>query len=223
MNPKTQRYREFKGWKDKSPGTTVPTRNNGPLTFEPGSAWMYGTSVDWAGYVVEQVGGQSLEDYFKEHIFGPLGVEPVTFWPMPGFRDRMVDYNLEDPNGEGLASSLGNRVHLGATACFGGHGGYGTGPSYLAVLESLLRNDGKLVGAEMGEQMCRPHLTLEGKKSLQGLLSSDMGFAWFGQGGRKGSQRDWGYGGLLLEESEPGFNGKNTLTWGGGLNSTWVC
>src|SRR3954470_10364070 len=54
----------------------------GPLLFEPGTQWIYGTSVDWLGRVVEKVSGQNLEEYFREHIFTPLGM-PDTFYNVP--------------------------------------------------------------------------------------------------------------------------------------------
>ena len=41
----------------------------GPLQFEPGERWLYSTSTDWLGRLVEKVSGQPLEDYFRQHIF----------------------------------------------------------------------------------------------------------------------------------------------------------
>ncbi len=39
-----------------------------PLIFEPGTRWQYGTSMDWAGRLVEKVSGLTLEQYFqKQH------------------------------------------------------------------------------------------------------------------------------------------------------------
>ena len=224
MDPKLQRYRAWLG--DKAPkGTTVPERNDYPLGFHPGASWMYGSSVDWAGMAVERVTGQTLDEYFKTHILSPLGIAPTetTFWPMAaGLQDRMVDYSKDDPEGLGLPVGMGVDVHQGATACFGGHGLYSTGPAYLKVLESLLRNDGQLVSKQMGEEMFKPQLGLGGKKGLNDIVSSDPGYSYFGQSGRKGAERDWGFGGLLLMENQDGFMGKQTLEWGGGINLTWV-
>src|ERR1700740_3547203 len=45
---------------------------NAPLVFDPGSRWEYGINTDWLGKLVEKISGQSLEDYFHEHIFQPL-------------------------------------------------------------------------------------------------------------------------------------------------------
>ena len=43
----------------------------GPLLFDPGERWHYGTSTDVVGKLVEKVSGQKLEDYFHQHIFVP--------------------------------------------------------------------------------------------------------------------------------------------------------
>jgi methyl acetate hydrolase len=49
---------------------TVP----GPLMFEPGKRWQYGRGLDWAGRLVEVISGATLEEYFQQKIFRPLGM-----------------------------------------------------------------------------------------------------------------------------------------------------
>src|SRR5204862_3334317 len=44
----------------------------GPLLFEPGEKWLYSTSTDWLGRLVEKISGLSLEDYFRRRILDPL-------------------------------------------------------------------------------------------------------------------------------------------------------
>jgi methyl acetate hydrolase len=68
--------RDFK----PQPGESYPF--GGPLLFDPGERWHYGTSTDVAGKLVEKVSGQKLEDYFREHIFAPLQM-PDTFYNVP--------------------------------------------------------------------------------------------------------------------------------------------
>src|SRR6516164_2728479 len=58
--------RDFK----PQPGENYPF--GGPLLFDPGERWHYGTSTDVVGKLVEKVSGQKLEDYFRQHIFAPL-------------------------------------------------------------------------------------------------------------------------------------------------------
>src|SRR5437763_5003020 len=60
-----------------------------PLMFDPGSRWEYGISTDWLGKLVEKISGQSLEDYFHQHIFVPLGMTD-TFFNVPAEKQARV-------------------------------------------------------------------------------------------------------------------------------------
>ena len=71
----------------------------GPLEFEPGERWLYSTSTDWLGRLVEKVSGQPLEDYFRQHIFTPLGMAD-TFYYVPKDKEaRLVTVNRRQPDG----------------------------------------------------------------------------------------------------------------------------
>jgi CubicO group peptidase (beta-lactamase class C family) len=61
-----------------------------PLMFEPGTRWQYGTSMDWAGRLVEVASGQTLEQYFQANILGPLGMKDTSFILAPDKFDRLV-------------------------------------------------------------------------------------------------------------------------------------
>ena len=50
-----------------------------PLEFDPGDRWQYGISMDAVGKIVEAVSDQSLEVYFRENIFSPLGMTDTGF------------------------------------------------------------------------------------------------------------------------------------------------
>ena len=50
-----------------------------PLLFHPGTRWNYGVSTDVLGRLVEVVSGQSLDEYFAQEIFGPLGMRDTAF------------------------------------------------------------------------------------------------------------------------------------------------
>jgi CubicO group peptidase (beta-lactamase class C family) len=52
---------------------------NAPLMFDPGDRWEYGINMDWVGKAVEAASDQSLEVYFKEKIFAPLGMTDTGF------------------------------------------------------------------------------------------------------------------------------------------------
>lgn len=52
----------------------------GPLMFEPGTSWIYGTSADVLGAVIEKVSGKKLSEFMGDEIFRPLGMTDTAFW-----------------------------------------------------------------------------------------------------------------------------------------------
>ena len=52
---------------------------DGPLLFEPGERWHYGTSTDVVGRLVEKISGEKLEDYFLRHILVPLKMSDTSY------------------------------------------------------------------------------------------------------------------------------------------------
>jgi CubicO group peptidase (beta-lactamase class C family) len=51
-----------------------------PLVRQPGEGFTYSLSVDVLGYLVEKVSGKSLDQFFKERIFEPLGMKDTYFY-----------------------------------------------------------------------------------------------------------------------------------------------
>jgi CubicO group peptidase (beta-lactamase class C family) len=50
-----------------------------PLLFQPGAEWNYSVATDVLGRVVEVISGQSLDVFFAERIFTPLGMTDTRF------------------------------------------------------------------------------------------------------------------------------------------------
>src|SRR6185295_11068175 len=65
----TGRYAKVMSMPHRSTGKVASLRT--PLLFDPGDRWTYGVNTDWVGRTVEAVSGQTLEDYFRDRIFGP--------------------------------------------------------------------------------------------------------------------------------------------------------
>ena len=51
-----------------------------PLNFEPGERWEYGPATDVVGRLVEVLSGMNLDEYFRERIFRPLGMNDTHFY-----------------------------------------------------------------------------------------------------------------------------------------------
>lgn len=54
-----------------------------PLLYQPGEAWVYSLSVDVQGRLIEVLSGKSLDTFFKERIFDPLGMDDTGFQVRP--------------------------------------------------------------------------------------------------------------------------------------------
>ncbi|RSL40676.1 hypothetical protein CEP53_013225 [Fusarium sp. AF-6] len=131
---------------------------NRPLVHQPGTTFEYGTGVDWAGVLVERVTGQSLEDYFQEHIFQPLGIQTISFRPTNDVKARLATMHHRDPSGK-----LHIRDHLYRAPlveedpdklfCMGGAGCFGAPIEYCNLIATLL-NDG--THPKTGAQLLKP-------------------------------------------------------------------
>ena len=61
-----------------------------PLAFQPGARWEYSVSTDVLGRVIEVVSGQTLDRFFAEEIFEPLGMTETGFSVPIGAGDRFA-------------------------------------------------------------------------------------------------------------------------------------
>jgi CubicO group peptidase (beta-lactamase class C family) len=75
-----------------------------PLLFQPGSEWNYSVSTDVLGRIVEVVSGQSLDEFFAERIFRPLGMTDTAFWARPEEAGRLAA--LYSRGAEGKATRM---------------------------------------------------------------------------------------------------------------------
>ncbi|MFT3724741.1 MAG: serine hydrolase domain-containing protein [Hyphomonadaceae bacterium] len=93
-----------------------------PLETQPGTAWDYGPSVNIQGYIVEKLSGQSLDAYFDQHIFKPLGMVDTGFWVSPEKASRVVAIHTYDSAGK-IKGPDQNRVTTSKPSFLAGSGG----------------------------------------------------------------------------------------------------
>jgi CubicO group peptidase (beta-lactamase class C family) len=121
-----------------------------PLLFEPGAEWNYSVSTDVVGRIVEIVSGQSLDEFFAQRIFGPLGMSDTGFAVADAERPRMTALYVHDPQsatavpypGADPISSELPRILAG------GHGLASTAADYHRFTQMLLRR-GELDGVRL--------------------------------------------------------------------------
>lgn len=62
-----------------------------PLSHQPGERFTYGLNIDVLGYLVEVVSGQTLDKFFSERIFKPLGMADTYFYLPQNKQARLID------------------------------------------------------------------------------------------------------------------------------------
>ncbi|WP_324670803.1 serine hydrolase domain-containing protein [Hymenobacter sp. GOD-10R] len=67
-----------------------------PLVHQPGEQFTYGLSVDVLGYLIEVLSGQSLDEYFRQRIFEPLGMKDTYFYLPAAKQARLATLYTED-------------------------------------------------------------------------------------------------------------------------------
>jgi CubicO group peptidase (beta-lactamase class C family) len=121
-----------------------------PLLFQPGAEWNYGVSTDVLGRVVEVASGRSLDEFFRERIFGPLGM-PDTAFSVPGAdAARLAALYTPDPTtGRAVRLDvLGNLASHPPDALSGGSGLVSTAADYHRFTQMLL-GEGELEGVRL--------------------------------------------------------------------------
>ncbi len=132
-NATLARYNKMLG--NNAPATAVAPLN--PLLFDPGTRWHYGTSMDWAGKLVERLSGSSLEQYFQKNILQPLGMKDTSFLVPPEKFDRLVSSYRRQPDGKLKEDP---RTQPGIPADFNGGGGlFSTADDYIRFTQMILR------------------------------------------------------------------------------------
>ncbi len=193
----------------------------GPLLFEPGERWIYGTSTDWLGRLVEAVSGRPLDEVFRLRILEPLGMAD-TFYNVPADKQaRLVAVHHRDADGTIVKDATQPAPTI--NPIIGGGGLSSTASDYIRFVRMIL-NDGQLDGArilkaETIEAMGRNQIGAIGVPALKTALpqrSDDFSFVADG--------RDkWGLGFLITADQVPGKRSAGSLSWGGIYNTYfWI-
>ncbi len=67
-----------------------------PLAHQPGERFTYGLNIDVLGYLIEKISGKSLDQFFRERIFTPLGMNDTYFYLPPSKYSRLAQVYSPD-------------------------------------------------------------------------------------------------------------------------------
>ena len=213
----TGRYIKAAGLPARTTGKLASIRT--PLSFDPGDKWEYGVNIDWAGRLVEVLSGQSLDVYFRDKIFAPLGMKDSGFVVSAEQRSRQARVHARQADGV-LAPQPWESAPVANPEFWSGGGPlYATARDYLTFLQMLLNggsgNGVRLLKSETVAEMNKNHtgnIPAGIMKTQNPGLSNDVDLF-------PGAQIRWGLGYML--NMQPGPNGRSagTVSWGGIYNT----
>jgi CubicO group peptidase (beta-lactamase class C family) len=210
-----------------------------PLIFEPGTSWIYGYGIDWAGLAVMRATTISLEEYMTTYIWRPLGMASTTFSPTkfrPELLARFAAMNERGDGGE-VVYTDGREVYaMTERLDFGGGGGcFSTANDYIRLLTSLLAtatataspvNDGaaavpQLLARSSLDAMFSPTLSPASTSALKTIVASPLAAGLAGNLPAEVAM-SWGLGGILnLDVVPTSGRAKGGMQWSGLPNLFW--
>lgn len=135
-----------------------------PLEFSPGEAWNYSVATDVLGYLIGKISGVPFEQFLKERIFNPLGMNDTDFFVPADKAHRFAAcYSADGKGGMTLQDDPATSSFLSPPSLISGGGGLcSTASDYLTFCRALL-NGGELGG-----------LRLLGPKTLKLMTSNHL-------------------------------------------------
>jgi CubicO group peptidase (beta-lactamase class C family) len=187
-----------------------------PLLFQPGEKWMYGANTDLLGYLIEIWSGMTLEDFFTERIFKPLGMNDTYFNVPQEKASRLVNFFQEGNDGikkqEKAWGALDMNFPIQKHDYFSGGGGLSSTTYDYAILLQMLLNGGEYNGVRY-----LAHNTVRLMTMNQiGDLFVNLGVP---------TENKFGFGFSIVTEngSRLGPSQAGTYAWGGAFSTTyWV-
>lgn len=173
-----------------------------PLAFQPGDQWLYGTSADILGAIVEVVSKKKFSEFLSEEIFKPLDMKDTAFYVPEEKRPRFAQiykYNEEEKRlYPYLEDALGLDGYKVSTAFESGGAGLVSTINDYKKFALMLLNKGKyedtrILGSKTVEFMTQNQLN---EKQMQSMNWESL--------------RGYGYGNLmriLINQAEGQTNG----------------
>ena len=187
-----------------------------PLFNQPGERFTYGLNTDVLGYLIEVVSGMPLDQFFKQRIFEPLGMNDTYFYLPASKQARLIALSTEDERKKlGKAADTltmngtfySNFPNSNGTYFSGGGGLSSTALDYSIFMQMLLNS-----GQYNGKRILSP-------ASIRMMTANQIGPLTVGKGDKFGLGFE-----IVPQENE----GKTPLSvgsffWGGMFSSTyWI-
>ena len=195
---------------DVSIGESVLKLAKLPLHHHPGDAYTYSEGLDVLGYFVEVISGLRFDQFLRERLFDPLGMDDTWFYLPEAKADRLVSVQtLENGAWKPYPITFYDTDYpiKGAKRFFsGGAGLSSTALDYATFLQMYL-NGGELNGVRILSRTTVQSMMANQTGKLFGYPNKHYGLAF----------------GVVTEEGQAsgGIGSAGTLDWGGYFNTQY--
>jgi CubicO group peptidase (beta-lactamase class C family) len=178
-----------------------------PLMDQPGVQWRYNTGSQILGVLIARAAGQPAEAFYREHIFGPLGMNDTGFQVPAGELHRLVPCYQEaggtlaafDDDGAWSRPRAFTDAGAGLVAAVG---------DYLSFGQMLLAG-----GECRGERVLAPKL-------VAAMTTDQLTPGQRETAGPILDGRGWGFGVSIIDPPEQ--TGLKGYGWNGGFGTVWA-
>jgi CubicO group peptidase (beta-lactamase class C family) len=182
-----------------------------PLIAQPGERWLYNTSADVLGILVERVAGMPFGRFLRERIFEPLGMKDTAFAIDADKLDRFATSYAFDRAANALVVYDGVRDSAWAKAPFesGAGGLVGTADDYLAFCRMMLNRGAygsdRILSRVAVEMMTTDQLTPSERQGAEVFFGDSI---------------SWGFGMAVDIRRDQLYRTPGRFGWDGGLGTT---
>jgi CubicO group peptidase (beta-lactamase class C family) len=177
--------------------------------------------MDWVGKLVEAVSDQSLEVYFREHIFEPLGMHDSGFLIGSAQKRRVATLHHRQADGSLLPEPF--EMNQRPEFFMGGGGLFSTPRNYMAFLQMLL-NGGTYRGEHVLRQDTVATMFANHIGDLRVTRMETAQPAWSNSFDQfPGQAHHWGLSFDINEQPGPHGRSAGSASWAGLLNTYfWI-
>lgn len=192
-----------------------------PRRFESGTQFLYGTSLEWVGKVVEKVSNSTLEDYFRRNITEPLRMERTFFNVPDSLQQFIVSSGSRGKDGKQPLTENKGRIPKKKVTRFSGDDGLWSTPNdYMLILKCLLNygtlDNVKILNRETVEEMTKNQI---------GDINMDSEGNYFHPeyccdlSGLATNSTKWGLAWAIDNQGKDYGRKPGTVFWGGMMNT----
>jgi CubicO group peptidase (beta-lactamase class C family) len=207
-----------------APGPTLPSHapdelmerfGSLPLVHQPGEGWLYNSGSDILGVLISRVAGTSLEEFLRERIFVPLGMNVTSFSVSASKLDRLANSywtNFETGKLE-VFDGVDDSRWASPPVFESGAGGLVSTVDDLLAFGQMLLERGKhenerILSRPSVELMTTDHITPEQK-----AVSDFFPGFWDSHG--------WGFGVSIVTRRDDLAATPGRYGWDGGYGTSW--